>query len=90
MTNLDFVVNQKSSQDKRELIKSEIDNIDEKYLNEIYDYVMNKKNTHSKPPRKKENFMSQIKKIKIDAPIDFSTNYEQYMREEKSIEPDIH
>ncbi len=28
---------------------------------------------------KKESFMSQIKKIKIDAPADFSTNYEKYM-----------
>jgi len=28
---------------------------------------------------KKESFMSQIRKIKIDAPADFSTNYEKYM-----------
>ena len=27
----------------------------------------------------KESFMSQIRKIKIDAPADFSTNYEKYM-----------
>lgn len=90
MTNLDFVVNQKTSQNKRDLIKSEIDNINEKYLDEIYNYVLTKKNTQSKPPGNKESFMSQIKKIKIDAPVDFSTNYEQYMRGEKSIEPDIH
>lgn len=89
MTNLDFVVNQKTSQTKRDLIKSEIDNVDEKYLDEIYNYVL-AKNTQSKPPGKKESFMSQIKKIKIDAPVDFSTNYEQYIRGEKSIETDIH
>lgn len=28
---------------------------------------------------KKESFMSQVRKIKIDAPADFSTNYEKYM-----------
>ncbi len=28
---------------------------------------------------KKESFMSQMRKIKIDAPADFSTNYEKYM-----------
>ena len=30
-------------------------------------------------PGEKESFMSQIRKIKIDAPADFSTNYEKYM-----------
>lgn len=32
-----------------------------------------------KPSGNKESFMSRIKKITIDAPADFSTNYEKYM-----------
>lgn len=35
---------------------------------------------------KKETFMERLGKISIDAPADFSVNYEQYIRGEKRID----
>lgn len=38
----------------------------------------------------RQSFMSQIKDISIDGPVDFSLNPDKYISKEKYIEPDIH
>ncbi|MGB7413541.1 MAG: hypothetical protein WA902_04965 [Thermosynechococcaceae cyanobacterium] len=69
----------------REQIKAEIDNLDDKDLDELYnlikDFVQIKL-----APSGNETFMSRLKQIEIDAPEDFSTNLDQYMTEGQQIE----
>ena len=90
MSNLDFITIHKSSQDKRALIKAEIDNVDEKYLNEIYNYILSKQNIREISTSVKQSFMSKLRAISIDAPEDFAENFELYLKGKKRIETDTH
>lgn len=72
---------------KKELIKAEIDNLDEEDLDEVY--LLIKKFANSKQSGKKQSLMSQLKQIKIDGPEDFAANIDLYLSGEKRIEPDI-
>lgn len=72
---------------KKELIKAEIDNIDEEDLDEVY--LLIKKFASSKQSGKKQSLMSQLKKIKIDGPEDFAANLDLYLSGEKQIDSDI-
>ncbi len=72
---------------KKEQIQAEIDNLDEKYLDELY--ILIKNFTQSKQQPKKTSFMSKLKQIKIDAPEDFATNLDLYISGEKGVESDI-
>ncbi len=89
MSNLDFITVQKNSQDKRDLIKAEIDNIDEKYLDEIYNYLLNKQDAQVISTSTKQSLMSKLRAVKINAPEDFAENFDLYLRGEKKIERDI-
>lgn len=89
MSDLDLIALHKSSQDKRDLIKTEIDNIDEKYLDEIYNYVLSKQDRQETSTSVKQSLMSKLRAIKIDAPEDFAENFDLYLRGEKQIEKDI-
>ncbi len=71
----------------KELIQVEIDRISEQDLDELYKLV--KDFTQSKQQDQKQSFMSKLRNIKIDAPEDFSTNFDLYMSGEKRAEPNL-
>lgn len=89
MSNLDLIPLHKNPQDKRDLIKIEIDNINEKYLDEIYNYLLSKQDRQEISTSVKPSLMSKLRAIKIDAPEDFAENFDLYLRGEKQIEKDI-
>ncbi len=68
----------------KELFKTEIDNLDNQDLEELYKIFRNFLDTKS--VSQKPGFMSKLKRIKIDAPEDFSANLELYAAGEKQIE----
>ena len=72
----------------KERIQAEIEHVsDEKDLNDLYRLV--KAFTESKR-NSKQSLMSKLRSISIDAPEDFSANFEQYPSGEKRAESDIH
>jgi DNA topoisomerase VI subunit B len=89
MSELHFITIRDNSQDTRSLIKAEIDRIDEKYLDEIYNYILIKKDVRELNSSTKQSLMSKLRAIKIDAPEDFAENFDLYLRGEKQIETDI-
>ena len=68
----------------KEKIQAEIDNLDEKHLDELYIVIINF--TQSKQNWKKPSFMSKLKQIKIDAPEDFAVNIDLYVSGKKGVE----
>jgi len=72
----------------KELIQAEIDRVSEDDLDELYSLV--KDFTQSKQPSRKQSLMSKLRAIRIEAPEDFSTNFELYASGEKGAEPDLH
>ncbi|HEV2851363.1 MAG TPA: hypothetical protein VHC97_01015 [Thermoanaerobaculia bacterium] len=69
----------------KDLIKAEIDRVEEERLDELYDVV---KLFSRAPGQEKPSLMSRLREIKIDAPEDFSTNLDLYMSGEKRADPD--
>lgn len=88
MSELHFITVRDNAQNKRSLIKAEIDNIDEKYLDEIYNYILTKQDIREISTSVKQSLMSKLRAIKIEAPEDFAGNFELYLRGEQ-IETDI-
>ena len=72
----------------KELIQAEIDRINEEDLDELYSLV--KDFTQSKQPSRKQSLMAKLRRIRIDAPEDFSTNFDLYASGEKGAESDLH
>jgi len=72
----------------KELIQSEIDRISDEDLDELYSLV--KDFTQSKQQGRKQSLMSRLRAIQINAPEDFSTNFDLYTSGEKGVEPDLH
>jgi len=72
----------------KELIQAEIDRINEEDLDELYSLV--KDFTQSKQPSRKQSLMAKLRRIRIDAPDDFSTNFDLYASGEKGAESDLH
>ncbi len=72
----------------REMIRAEIEHVSEEDLDELYSIV--KDFTQSKKHHIKQSFMAKLSNIKIDAPEDFSTNFDLYASGEKHAEPDLH
>ncbi|MEO0887259.1 MAG: hypothetical protein AAFY54_15235 [Cyanobacteria bacterium J06648_10] len=68
----------------KEQIKAEIDNLKDDDLDELYKLV--KGFVESKSAPNEESFMSRMRKIKLEAPEDFSENWEQYTNGQKSFE----
>jgi hypothetical protein len=69
----------------KELIYAEINKIEEDNLDELYEFVKQFANTKSitKP---KTGILNKLKRIKIQAPVDFATNIDQYMSGEKNLD----
>lgn len=68
----------------KDLIQSEIDKLDERYLGELYQVV--KDFAQTKAPPRKPSLMSRLKRIQIDAPEDFSINLDSYTSGDKRID----
>lgn len=66
----------------KELIKAEIDRVDEDQLDELYEIVL-------RFSRGKEEggatLMDQLMEIRIEAPEDFAANFDLYLNGEKSV-----
>jgi hypothetical protein len=71
----------------KELIQAEIDRISEEDLDELYSVVRDF--TQSKQQSRKPSLMTKLRAIKIDAPEDFSTNFDLYTSGEKGAESDL-
>lgn len=71
----------------KELIHSEIDSINDEYLDELYSVI--KSFIESRKNNKKQSFMSKLKSIKINAPADFAANLDQYMSGEKRVKSNL-
>ena len=62
----------------KERIKAEIDRLDEKQLNELYEVLRDL--AESKEGERELSLMVKLKRIKIDAPEDFAANLDLYIR----------
>jgi len=71
----------------KEMIHSEIDNIGNEYIDELYSLI--KSFAESRKNGEKQSFMSKLKSIKIDAPEDFSTNIDLYISGEKRVNSNL-
>ncbi len=67
----------------KELIQAEIESLDEQDLQELYSLI--RQFVKSKQCSSPDRLMSRLKRIKIDAPEDFSVNLELYMSGEKRV-----
>ena len=67
----------------KELIQAEIDKIPEQELNEVYQLI---KDFTDKKNSQKKGILSQLKQIKIQAPTDFSVNFDKYLYQQESDE----
>ncbi len=66
----------------KELIKAEIDRVDEDHLDELYEIVLR----FSRGQGAGElTLMDQLMEIRIDAPEDFAANFDLYLNGEKSV-----
>jgi hypothetical protein len=68
----------------REEIIAKVQNLPERVLPEIYEIVEKLEEKEDKP-----SFMERLRKIKIQAPPDFSRNIDLYMSGEKKIDENI-
>lgn len=72
----------------KERIKAEIEHVsNEKDLTELYKLV---KNFTESRRNSKQSLMSKLRSISIDAPEDFSSNFDLYASGEKRAESDLH
>jgi len=65
----------------KELIKSEIDNISDEDLDELYRLI--KEFARSRTQNGKPSLMSRLREIGIEAPEDFAINHDLYLSGEK-------
>jgi hypothetical protein len=69
----------------KELIYAEINKIEEDNLDELYQFV--KQLAIAKSAAKpKTGILNKLKRIKIQAPVDFAANIDQYMNGEKNLD----
>jgi len=68
----------------KEEIKSEIERVPEERLAELYRIVQ--RFAQSKPTPSTPTLMSKLRRIRINAPPDFSENIDLYLSGEKTIE----
>jgi len=69
----------------KELIYAEINKIEEDNLDELYQFVKQLANAKS-AAKPKTGILNKLKRIKIQAPVDFAANIDQYMNGEKNID----
>jgi hypothetical protein len=65
----------------KELIKEEIDRVEEERLDELYELV--RRFTRGKRSGEGATLMDRLKEIEIDAPEDFATHFDLYLNGEK-------
>lgn len=70
----------------KELIQAEIEHLNEQELDELYKLV---KDFSQSKQSGKQSLMSKLQSIKIDAPEDFSSNFDLYVTGEKRAEPNL-
>jgi hypothetical protein len=70
----------------KELIYEEINKLEEENLNELYEVV--KRFAQVKSTQPKLGALAKLKRVKIQAPSDFTANLDLYINGEKEIEPD--
>jgi hypothetical protein len=68
----------------KEEIKSEIENVPEERLAELYQLV--KRFTRTKSISARPSLMSKLRRVRISAPPDFAENIDLYLSGEKTIE----
>jgi hypothetical protein len=71
----------------KELIHSEINNVNEEDLDDLYEVI--KHFSQTKRNVKKPGLMSKLRHIHIDAPEDFATNLDLYVSGEKHVESNL-
>ncbi len=71
----------------KELIYTEINNIEEDDFDELYELL--KRFAHSKQRSRKPGLLTRLQRIQIDAPEDFATNLDLYTTGEKHVESDL-
>lgn len=70
----------------KELIKAEIDKVDEGRLGELYDIVR----SFTRPERsERPSLLERLQEIEIDAPEDFASNFDLYVSGEKGERSDL-
>ena len=67
----------------KQLIQTEIDQIPEEELDELYQLI---KDFTAQKYSSKKGILSKLKQIKIQAPRDFSVNFDNYLSNQKSDE----
>lgn len=70
----------------KELIYEEINKLEEENLKELYEVV--KRFTQIKLTQPKLGALAKLKRVKIQAPVDFTANLDLYINGEKEIDPD--
>lgn len=68
----------------KEEIKSEIEKVPEERLSELYGIV--RRFARTEEPQSAPSLMSKLRKIRINAPPDFSENVDLYLSGEKTVE----
>lgn len=71
---------------KKELIYAEIDKLKEENLDELYEVV--KRFAQIKLAPQKSGALAKLKRVKIQAPVDFAANLDLYLNGEKQISSD--
>ncbi|MCY7332287.1 MAG: hypothetical protein LH649_06430 [Pseudanabaena sp. CAN_BIN31] len=69
----------------KELIYAEINKVEQDNLDELYEFVKQFANAKS-TVKPKTGILNKLKRIKIQAPVDFATNIDQYMSGEKNLD----
>ena len=65
----------------KQLILDELNKLEEESLQELYGLIKNFAN--NKTSEKKQGALAKLKKIKIQAPVDFAANIDLYLKVEK-------
>jgi hypothetical protein len=73
----------------KELIKAEVDEVPEERLDELYGLIQHFKVEVPEPREVRPSLMSRLKRVRIDAPEDFSANLDLYLSGEKRADPDF-
>ncbi len=79
---------------KKDLIKTELEKLDEQGLGELYEFAKRLADKQSQVPEQPgptqpESIMTKLRKIKIQGPPDFSENLDLYTSGAKSFD-DVH
>jgi hypothetical protein len=69
----------------RELVKTGIDLVEERYLEELYSLIQDFQQLSQPAVTTEMSLWEKLRTVHIQAPADFSVNYEAYLNGEKTI-----